>query len=254
MRARLLVWSAAMGFFVCLCGPGPPGWAASEPARSLDDELLQSLDADPIDEFDRELFAPEKTKPTPGGSRDQQQSRPEMDREELKRQLLQELGRAAEKEEDENPLTAIARRMRQVEGRIAETNSGSKTQNLQNRIVAGLDELIKQCRSCSKQCSGSQSGSKAAARRPVSQPKKKPATAQAGRSPKASGDPSDKPPGQGDPQRPNMDEMKDLIKSVWGELPETQREQMLESMSEGEFLPKYELLIERYFRRLAEPR
>ena len=59
MRARLLVWSAAMSALACLSSPGLPAWAASEPARSLDDELLDSLGADPIDEFDRELFAPD---------------------------------------------------------------------------------------------------------------------------------------------------------------------------------------------------
>jgi len=242
-----------MSALACLSNPGLPAWAASEPARSLDDELLESLGADPIDEFDRELFAPVEKEP---GTRDASGKKPDAsgrDREELKRQLLRELGRAAEAEE-ENPLAAIARRMREVEGRIAQTESGSKTQDLQKGIVASLDELVKQCRSCSKQCSASQSGSKVAARRPVSQPKKKPSTAQGEQSPKTGGNPSGKPPGQGAPQRPNMDEMKDLIKSVWGELPEAEREQMLEWMSEGEFLPKYELLIERYFRRLSEPR
>jgi TolA-binding protein len=253
MRAHLLVGLAVMSALACLSSPGLPAWAASEPARSLDDELLESLGADPIDEFDRELFAPNDKKPGPRDARGKKPDAPGKDREELKRQLLRELGRAAESEE-ENPLAAIARRMREVEGRIAQTESGSKTQDLQNGIVANLDELIKQCRSCSKQCSGSKAGSKVSARRPVAQPKKKPGTAQGEQNPKTAGNPSGKPPGQGTPQRPDMDEMKDLIKSVWGELPETQREQMLEWMSEGEFLPKYELLIERYFRRLTESR
>lgn len=252
MRARLLVWTATSAL-VCLSSVDPPVWAASEPARSLDDELLDSLGADPIDEFDRELFGPMDKEPGPTGASDKKPETPSRDREELKRQLLRELGRAAEAE-DENPLAAIARRMREVEQRIAQTESGSKTQGLQNGIVASLDELIKQCRSCSKQSSASQSGSKGAARRPVSQPKKKPGRVPGEQTPKAGGNPSDKPPGKGAPQRPNMDEMKDLIKSVWGELPEAEREQMLEWMSEGEFLPKYEVLIERYFRRLSQPR
>lgn len=49
-----------------------------------------------------------------------------------------------------------------------------------------------------------------------------------------------------------MEEMRDVLhKDVWGMLPERQRQQMLELPVE-EFLPKYELLIEDYFRRLAE--
>ena len=254
MKRHAFLQLAVIAALAWWLGHGLPSWAASEPARSLDDELLESLGADPIDEFDRELFAPDAGKPPAANSPAQEQPASGIDREELKRQLLRELGEAAEPE-DENPLAAIARRMREVEGRIAQTNSGEKTQDLQNRIVADLDELIKQCRSCcSKQSSGAQRGSKTTARRPVSQPKKKPGSTQARRDPKASGDPTEKQPGQGDLERPDMDEMKDLIKAVWGELPESEREQMLQWMGEGEFLPKYELLIERYFRRLNEPR
>ena len=49
----------------------------------------------------------------------------------------------------------------------------------------------------------------------------------------------------------DMDRMRELIKGLWGELPAHQREQMLQLPIE-EFLPKYELLIEKYFRRLSE--
>jgi len=38
---------------------------------------------------------------------------------------------------------------------------------------------------------------------------------------------------------------------VWGQLPAKAREQMMQSPPE-KFLPKYELLTEKYFKRLAE--
>ena len=41
------------------------------------------------------------------------------------------------------------------------------------------------------------------------------------------------------------------VKDLWGHLPERSREQMMQSFSE-EFLPKYELEIEQYYRRLSE--
>ena len=41
------------------------------------------------------------------------------------------------------------------------------------------------------------------------------------------------------------------MKQLWGELPQRDREQMLQLPVE-EFLPEYELLIEDYFRRLSE--
>jgi hypothetical protein len=46
-------------------------------------------------------------------------------------------------------------------------------------------------------------------------------------------------------------ELDELVKHLWGHLPERQREQMMQSYSD-EFLPKYELEIEQYYQRLSE--
>jgi hypothetical protein len=43
-----------------------------------------------------------------------------------------------------------------------------------------------------------------------------------------------------------------MLRRVWGDLPERERDEMLQLQPPEEFLPKYELLIEAYFRRLAE--
>jgi len=48
-----------------------------------------------------------------------------------------------------------------------------------------------------------------------------------------------------------MAAMHELMKDVWGQLPQHDREQMSQSAPE-QFLPKYELLIEKYYKRLAE--
>jgi len=45
----------------------------------------------------------------------------------------------------------------------------------------------------------------------------------------------------------------ELVKDLWGHLPERQREQILQPLSE-EFLPQYASEIEAYFRALAAPR
>ena len=42
-----------------------------------------------------------------------------------------------------------------------------------------------------------------------------------------------------------------MVKALWGNLPERDRQQMVQSFSD-EFLPKYELEIEQYYRRLSE--
>ncbi len=62
---------------------------------------------------------------------------------------------------------------------------------------------------------------------------------------------SQRPNGDGKTYKPDMQQMREVMKQLWGELPPHQREQMLQLPLE-EFLPKYELLIEEYFRRLSE--
>lgn len=262
MRARLLLLTAAMAALACFSGPAVPARAGSEPAQSLDDELRESLGAEPLDEFDRELFAPKDETPERPDRRGLKQGIPSVghshappngrakEADELRRQILRELGEAAVPEE-ENPLLEVARQMRQVEGLIAQTESGPQTQDLQMQIVSSLDELIKQARSCSKMCSPSQSSQKSSSRRQVQQPGKKPKEGRIKPSDKRVTDPAGKP-GQAEPRSPTPEEMRELVKSVWGELPEAEREQMLQWMSEGEFLPKYELLLEQYFKRLVE--
>jgi len=249
MTTRLVLLGAALGI-ACSLVPGESARADSKKTQSLDAKLLESLNADPLDEFDRELFAPgedEVKRPRLPGA---EQKTPGKE-EDWKRQLLRELG-AASVSEEENPLLDVVRQMRQVEGLIAETESGPQTQGLQRQIVASLDELIKQARNCCKSCSSSKCSPKVAPRRQVNQPKSKPKPGRGKPSQKRVSDPITQP-GQAAPGAITLDQMKDLIKSVWGELPESEREQMLEWAGE-EFLPKYQVLIELYFRRLAEQR
>ena len=112
---------------------------------------------------------------------------------------------------------------------------------VQHEILSDLDKLIadlsKQCQSCNGQCQGGQGN----------QPPK-PGSAGAGRT--AARDSTDrldrssaKPVDKGD--------VNEMAKALWGHLPERTREQMLQTFSD-EFLPKYELEIEQYYRRLSE--
>ena len=249
MITRVVLFWAALGL-ACSLMPGASARADAEKTESLDAELLESLNADPLDEFDRELFAPkddEGRRPQPTGAQEKTPGREE----EWKRRLLQELG-AASVSEDENPLVEVARQMREVEGLIAESESGARTQGIQRQIVASLDELIERARSCCKSGKPSPSSPKVAPRRQVNQPKAKPKPGRGKPTQKRVSDPKTQP-GQAAPGPIARDQMTELIKRVWGELPESEREQMLEWAGE-EFLPKYQVLIELYFRRLAEGR
>jgi hypothetical protein len=51
--------------------------------------------------------------------------------------------------------------------------------------------------------------------------------------------------------RAALERMKEMLNDVWGHLPPKVREQ-LQSSAPEEFLPKYEKLIEEYYKRLAE--
>jgi len=232
--------------------PGGVCRAEPEAAPSLEEQLLEDLRADPLDEdVHRELFDRDGDQTPAGTSPADESDSPGP--EELNEQLLRELG-AAVVSEQQNPLLDVARTMRMVEGRIGQTDSGPGTQQMQEDIVARLEELLKQARSrCSAQSQPSPNQKQqVASRRQMDQPKQQ-KPSQAGQKPssKAPRDPQTKP-GTSQAQRPDMGEMRDLLKRVWGELPAGQREQMLELPVE-EFLPKYELLIEAYFKRLAEP-
>lgn len=74
-------------------------------------------------------------------------------------------------------------------------------------------------------------------------------TGQAGTKPQESMSPTQ----QGrDRSAKNLATTEQLIKDLWGNLPERQREQILQPLSE-DFLPQYATEIEAYFRALAEP-
>jgi hypothetical protein len=161
----------------------------------------------------------------------------------------------------ENPLAAIARRMREVESRISRADCGGQTQQAQQAILVDLNALIQQAKKSCGQCqpSGQKPPQGVQQRKPVTQACNKPGDKPG----QCQGKPGDKPGGSGkaalgqanakqpDAPHADMNEMRALLKQLWGELPQHDREQMLQLPVE-EFLPEYESLIEEYFRRLSE--
>jgi hypothetical protein len=154
-------------------------------------------------------------------------------------------------------LARVQNSMQQAQSLLTQPAAGGKSgaaqlaSPVQHEILSDLDKLIadlsKQCQCCNGQCQGGQ----------CNQPPKpgqnskpgKPGTA-AGRGRTAARDSTDrldsssaKPVDKG--------EVNEMVKALWGHLPERSREQMLQSFSD-EFLPKYELEIEQYYRRLSE--
>jgi hypothetical protein len=114
-----------------------------------------------------------------------------------------------------------------------------------------LEQLIEQAK---KQCSGG-------ACKPGDAPKSgnKPGSSKKGgtgdnATPNKSAKDSDATPDRTASAEAELVAMKTLIKDVWGHLPPKLQKQVLQSANVDQFLPKYEQVIEAYYRRLAEER
>ena len=174
---------------------------------------------------------------------------PAADAEKLAPDLQRELGRAAVSEDD-NPLLAIVQEMRAVQGRLGHKDAGPDTQIAQQEIVDRIDQLLKKAQAM---CRGGASPSNPQANnRP--QPGQPKATNQPGKiNPKPTpikNDAKDKPATRGQPEKQPR-QPPDLQHSAgWGVLPERERARVLQIPSD-QFLPKYEQMIEDYYRRLS---
>jgi hypothetical protein len=141
----------------------------------------------------------------------------------------------------DNPLTNLAERMRSVQNRIGRRDTSSSTQLEQAQVLSELDALLAETKQ-SRQRSGKQGSG---------------GTGQAGTGSGAetAGPPRDSTNRieRGDKQPTETVDAKDVLRRIWGHLPEKLRDEMQASFSE-QFLPKYERLIEEYYKRLAEER
>jgi hypothetical protein len=151
-------------------------------------------------------------------------------------------------------LARVRNGMKQAEmllGRPADApNSLQQAGDVQQRVVAQLDELIaelsKQCQG--GQCSPNSNPAPQASQRSSAKPSNSSRTASTSKSPAR--DSSD-PLNRTNSEPVDKNEVDELVKQLWGHLPQRSREQVLQSFSD-EFLPKYEQEIEQYYRRLSE--
>ncbi len=152
-------------------------------------------------------------------------------------------------------LGRVRQTMKRAEGLLSERERAARLQaveqagEVQAEVIAELDKLIAEL---SKQCKGQsgQSGEKDEPESQRSQAKAgKPGQA-AGRGTTAARDSSDRLDG-GSQATVEKADVEALVKELWGHLPKRAQEQMIQSFSD-EFLPKYELEIEKYYQRLGE--
>jgi hypothetical protein len=145
--------------------------------------------------------------------------------------------------------------MQSAEALLAQPGADSKTGTVrlagtvQQQVLTDLDQLIaqlsKQCQ-CKGQCNGGQCD------KPSDKPGQKPGKpgSAKGSGKSAARDSTDRLD-RTTAKAVDKGEVDEMVKALWGQLPARSRERMQQSFSD-EFLPKYELEIEQYYRRLSE--
>ncbi len=213
---------------------------------NLDDALLDDLDNELLEgagDLKRPAGKP-KAEGTKPGDGDKPKSKSQVGGEDIGIPM---------EDEQVDPLVHVSQDMRTVEELIPKSTNRAHAEELQRRIVEDLAKLIEQAEA---QSAAQQAASKnkkqpsSAKRQSVKQSKPgSPANSQQNSSKPAQD--STNRLGKAEDARPDPELMKGLMKDSWGNLPPRAREQMLQNSPER-FLPQYELMIERYYQRLAE--
>lgn len=210
--------------------------AASKPASS-DDALLKDLDNELL-EGAGDLSGPKSKK-----SGDKKPTSSESNEEDP----------AGMPDVDHDPLTSIGERMRSLESLIPEHARRREAEALQAGIVDDLRQLIEQAQQqrAKQQAAAVGKEKNESNRRKGVQPPKPTVSRNPGQDSRQAGKDGAQSVGKNENERPDPKAMQGLMKDTWGHLPARAREQMLQNPPER-FLPQYELMIERYYKRLAE--
>lgn len=226
---------------------------AEDVGESLDDELLRELQEDLLDlDLDNDIGDGDTSDDDISdgdASDDTKEGSDAKAKSDLDRQLERQLGEDVGLGPDDDPLSRIASLMRRAEQRTAQADASAETRKLQEKIVDDLDELIKQVRRQQKKQSSASGRQQQSQRSKATQPSKPGQSGQPASS-GANRDSTDRV-GRADAQQVDMDDVTNRLKDLWGHLPVRLREEMINSLGE-QFLPKYEVQIEKYFKRLAE--
>jgi hypothetical protein len=178
--------------------------------------------------------------------------------------------------DQQETLNRIAKNMRSAENRLANSELGEDTKQVQRDILDDLDRLIDQDQNSNSNSSSSSSDSSSSASKSgknsqgkqMSQGRKQGGRTKRGQQ-MAGNQPGQKPQTK-DGQQPGdklrdagsgktspeggPDKLADVYKDIWGHLPETLRAEMNAYASREEFMTKYRDLLKQYYTTIAEKR
>ena len=228
-----LLWGSAAACFAADDKPAQSG-------PSLDDELLKDLDNDLL-----EGAGTPKEKPKPAEGKAGAAKKPA---EPGQPEAIDDTMPA----EDADPLVRVSEAMRTAEELIPQTRTAAHARALQDRVIDDLSRLIEQAESQRSQQKSKGSKSKQQQTKERQQVKQsKPSQGNTGKDSNKPAEDSTNRLSNAQAARPDPEAFRALLKDTWGHLPVRDREQVLQN-SPDKFLPQYELMIERYYKRLAE--
>lgn len=155
----------------------------------------------------------------------------------------------------DDPLVRLSRRVRDAERRLRRTDSGDETQELQRGIVDDLEKLIAQIEQQQQQKKSSQSKGPPNGPGQKKPGPKKPGEKKPGNTP--GNEPTPNPTDSSEQltakkaEKPTTGKLKEMLEKVWGNLPERERQDVMQSSFE-DFPAKYQFGIEQYFKTLLQ--
>jgi len=192
---------------------------------------------------------PAGTRPAPAGG----PSHEALD--ELDRQLLEGLGEdvspAAEPGAEEDPIFRLNRLMREVEERMAREGADQEVLDRQQKIADELARLLRELQQQRRQQQQSSSSARPSSRRQRVQQPSQPSGRQSAQ--EAPAREATEKLRERQAGKPDSRQLEELFKDVWGNLPEKERERLMQSYRE-EFLEAYRTEIEAYFNALVKRR
>jgi hypothetical protein len=139
---------------------------------------------------------------------------------------------------ESDPLLPIELQMRQLHRRLADGDTGRETQLLQVRLVEQLEGLLESARAQQQERTGLQSSNVGTG------------STVAGTGASRRGEETT---AEGQVLEPPPEHLSPAIQRIWGSLPPEVRSELRGARIER-FLPKYESMLEQFYRRLAAPR